>query len=87
MFVYHVHRDTFYYVMLVQTRTFDSYGCHDIMWAFLFLWRLMTCNVLCPAKSDLEGTYSSTPGGTIEHTWAVYGKVSCIQLCRELERT
>ena len=53
------------YVMLVQTRNFDIYVHHDIMCAFLFLRRLVMCNVLCVTKSDLEGTYTSPLGGSI----------------------
>ena len=63
MYVYHVHLDTFLYVMILQMHAFDIYVRHDIMRTFLFMWRLMACNVLCPTKSGPRGTYTCPSGG------------------------
>ena len=76
-----------YYVILVRTRIFDTYSCHDIMRVFSFLMRSVTCNVLCPIKSDQGIRIRARLVGPCVRTWAVCGEAPCIQSCLELKST
>ena len=71
-----------YYVILVRTRIFDTCSCHDIMRAFSFLMRSVTCNVLCPIKRI---RIRARLVGPCVRMWAVCGEAPCIQPCLELK--
>ena len=75
-----------YCVLLVCTHTFDIYVCHDIMQTFPFLWRLATCNALCPTKPGLGVRIQAYLVVPCAHVRAVCGEVPHIQPYSKLEK-